>query len=114
MTVLGMPILQLTGYITLFNITKLQPFYQDLVKAWLSVSGADEKPLSEQCIWYNKNIKVSTINVMSSGLFKRGMRFCSYLFMENGDLIHFKIWQERGTTPREYIRCMYWSIKYQY
>ena len=26
------------------NITKLQPFYQDLVKAWISVSGADKKP----------------------------------------------------------------------
>ena len=26
------------------NITKLQPFYQDLVKAWISVNGADKKP----------------------------------------------------------------------
>ena len=41
---------------------------------------------------------------MSPGLFKSGLRFCSNLFMENGDLIPFKIWQERGTKPREYIR----------
>ena len=33
---------------------------------------------------------------MSPGLFKGGLRFCS-------DLIPFKIWQERGTKPREYI-----------
>ena len=84
-------------------ITKLQPFYQDLVKAWISVNGVDKKPLSEQCIWYNKNITISTISVMSPGLFKSGLRFCSDLFMENGDLIPFKIWQERGTKPREYI-----------
>ena len=40
---------------------------------------------------------------MSPGVFKSGSRFCSDLFMENGDLIPFKIWQERGTKPREYI-----------
>ena len=85
------------------DITKLQPFYRDLLKSWISVNGADKKPLSEQCIWYNKNITTSTINVMSPGLFKTGLRFCSDLFMENGDLIPFKIWQERGTKPREYI-----------
>ena len=33
------------------DITKLEPFHQDLVKAWISVNGADKKPLSEQCIW---------------------------------------------------------------
>ena len=82
------------------DITKLQPFYQDLVKAWISVKGADKKPLSEQCIWYNTNITISTINVMSPGLFESGLRFCSDLSMENGDLIPFKIWQERGTKPR--------------
>ena len=85
------------------EITKLQPFYQDLVKAWISVNGAEKKPLSEQCIWYNKHITTSTINVMSPGLFKSGLRFCSDLFMGKGDLIPFEIWQERGTKPREYI-----------
>ena len=85
------------------EITKLQPFYQDLVKAWISVNSADKKPLSEQCIWYNKNITTSTINVMSPGLFKSGLRFCSDLFMENGDLIPFTIWQGRGRKPSEYI-----------
>ena len=83
------------------EITKLQPFYQDLVKAWISVYGADKKPLSEQCIWYNKYITTATINVMSPGLFNSGLRFCSDLFMKNGDLIPFKICQERGTKPRE-------------
>ena len=29
------------------DITKLQPFYQNLVKAWISVNGADKKPLSD-------------------------------------------------------------------
>ena len=85
------------------EITKLQHFYQDLVKAWISVNGADKKPLSEHCIWYNKDITTSTISVMSPGLFKRGLRFCSDLFMENGDFIPFKIWQERDTKPRQYI-----------
>ena len=59
------------------DITKLQPFYQDLVKSWISVNGAGKKPLSEQCIWYNKNITISTTNVMSPGLYKSGLRFCS-------------------------------------
>ena len=85
------------------DIIKLQLFYQDLVKARISVNGADKKPLNEQCIWCNKNITTSTINVMSPGLFKSGLRFCSDLFMKNGDLIPFTIWQERGTQPREYI-----------
>ena len=40
---------------------------------------------------------------MSPGLFRSGLRFCSDLFMEKGDLIPFKIWQERSTKPREYI-----------
>ena len=33
------------SYLT--DITKLQPFYQDIVNAWISVNG-DKKPLSKQ------------------------------------------------------------------
>ena len=36
---------------TTVDITMLQPYYQDFVKAWISVSSAEKKPLSEQCIW---------------------------------------------------------------
>ena len=65
-------------------------FYQDLVKAWISFNGAYIKPLSEKCILYNKNITISTINIISPGLFKSGLRFFSALFMEKSNLIPFK------------------------
>ena len=85
------------------DLNKLQPFYQDLVRAWSIVSGADNQPPGEQCIWYNKRLTDSTINVMSSGLFKSGVWFYADLFMENGDLIPFEVWQQRGVKLNDYI-----------
>ena len=83
----------------------LPKYYQDTFTFWKEIKCEDcdvKSDLQNQYVWYNKEIKIGNETVFNANLFNIGIWKVSDLY-ENGKLINFSIWQQRGAKLASYI-----------
>ena len=90
--------------------TTMPTYYIDALKAWASVATQPVQSLEDiqnQCLWYNRELKVGLQSAYSENLFSSGMWFVGDLFQE-GNVIPFDVWLKRGVN--ESLRMKWYSI----
>ncbi len=88
----------------------MPPYYTETIYNWSQLTAQSTGSIisiKEQCLWYNKTLKVGGKSVYSDRLFSLGMWVVGDLF-ENEDIIPFDTWLHRGAS--ELDRMIWYGI----
>ena len=80
-------------------------YYKDSITVWREIkyeNNAHIDGLSEQLIWYNRNILVKKKTVYSKRLYLCGMISVTDLYVNN-QIVPFNIWIEKGVKHKDYM-----------
>ena len=80
-------------------------YYSDTLECWYELKESDEEyqeQLGNQFIWYNKACLVGQTSVYNHNLFQAGIWMSKDLY-ENGQIIQFDKWQQRGVKIQDYM-----------
>ena len=96
--------------------TLIPQYYRDTLEFWNQIINGNktyQSNISQQIIWYNKNVKIGANTVYNNRLLQVGIWTGADLFDDQNKIISYKIWRERGALPQDYMlwRSIVASVK---
>ena len=87
------------------NLWKQVPtFYKDVLISYFDFIKPDQVEPTSQCIWNNSNILVNNkACLFNKSMFSNGMKLISDLYYENGNVIQFDCWIQRGVSKKHFM-----------
>ena len=82
----------------------VSPFYKDVLLAYFDFVRPDQIETISQCIWNNCEILIDNHPcIVNEIMLLSGMKSVSDLYYENGKVIDFDVWINRGVPKKSFL-----------
>ena len=77
-------------------------FYKDMFNSYFHLIQPDKVKVYSQCIWHNQRICINNKSCFYDGLYSKGIMMVSDLFLEDGRIVPFDTWVDRGVSKKTF------------